>query len=433
VHKTVCELCQNVGGAYKALDKPGKWIHSLCASWIPEIYFLDSKKTSLMTTSRLDKKRFRLKCALCSGKGACIECKHGKCRTAAHPWCVLHNPCGFTKRVIKDENNTMVWDIFCKTHASSVSEPLKPKPKSKIVQQLAAAPIPGSEIVDEKVKEKERIAKKALLASKSLPKLSMAHSVRKASTSVPKKPPSESVTDLTMQRSQETSNSTSTSIKDTKPDPVIVPEMAKDLTKSPPVTGKKIRGPYKKKGTSQTKGGDDDQDSEKKDKSVEKEKIKDKDKEKDREKEKEKYKVKDKDRDREQEKEKPGSINKVQFELPSKLKQAIKSDVTANEIIELETDPTLSSQASRSFTIQTLNEWPGQSEGEAMDLEHFWNVAAMQYPEDHSVQVSKHTLHCCCIILQYIVLYHFIVHYVTSHHITSHHIVLFCAVLQPAK
>ena len=396
MHKTVCELCQNVGGAYKALDKPGKWIHSLCASWIPEIYFLDSKKTSLMTTSRLDKKRFRLKCALCPGKGACIECKHGKCRTAAHPWCVLHNPCGFTKRVIKDEDNTMVWDIFCKAHASSVSEPLKPKPKSKIVQQLAAAPIPGSGIVDEKVKEKERIAKKALLASKSLPKLSMAHSVRKASTSVPKKSPSEPVTDLTVQRSQETSRSTSTSIKDTKPDPVIVPEMAKDLTKSPPVTGKKIRGPYKKKGMSQTKGGDDDEYSEKKDKSVEKEKIKDNDKEKEREKEKEKDKAKD--RDKEQEKERLVSINKVQFELPSKLKQAMKSDVTANEIIELETDPTLSSQASRSFTIQTLNEWPGQSEGEAMDLEHFWNVAAMQYPEDHSVQVSKPSFHCCYII-----------------------------------
>ena len=420
--KTVCELCQNVGGAYKALDKPGKWIHSLCASWIPEIYFLDTKKTSLMTTSRLDKKRFRLKCALCSGKGACIECKHGKCRTAAHPWCVLHNPCGFTKRVIKDEDNTMVWDIFCKTHASSVSEPLKPKPKSKIVQQLAAAPIPGSEVVDEKVKEKERISKKALLASKSLPKLSMAHSVRKASTSVPKKSLSEPVTDLTVQRSQETSSSTSTSIKDTKPDPVIVPEMTKDLTKSPPVTGKKIRGPYKKKGTSQAKGADDDEDSKKKDKSIEKEKIKDKDKEKDKEKE------EDKDKAKVQEKEKPVSINKVQFELPSKLKQAVKSDVTANDIIDLETDPTLSSQASRSFTIQTLNEWPGQSEGEAMDLEHFWNVAAMQYPEDHSVQVRKPALHCHpCTAFIALISYYIVLHYIASHIITSPYFVLSCS------
>ena len=40
------------------------------------------------------------------------------------------------------------------------------------------------------------------------------------------------------------------------------------------------------------------------------------------------------------------------------------------------------------YSILTLNEWPGQSEGEAMDLDHFWNVAAMQYPEDHPPAVS---------------------------------------------
>lgn len=390
VHKTVCELCQNCGGAYKALDKPGKWIHSLCASWIPEIYFLDTKKTALMTISRLDKKRFRLKCALCSGKGACIECKHGKCRTAAHPWCVLHNPCGFTKRVVKDEDNTMVWDIFCKTHASSVSDPIKPKPKSKIVQQLAAAPIPGSEIIiDEKVKEKERIAKKALLASKSLPKLSMAHSVRKSSSSsVPKKNQSESVTDLTIQQNQESSSSVSIAMKDIKPDLPSAQEVTKIQSNSPSVTGKKIRGPYKKKGSSQIKGGDDDDDdSEKKCKSVEKEKMKEKDKDKDRDKEKEKVNGK------ELVKGKQISFNKVQFVIqPKQQKEIIRSDVTTNEIIEIDTDPTQTSQNSKSFSIQTLNEWPGQSEGEAMDLEHFWNVAAMQYPEDHTIEVINLSL-----------------------------------------
>ena len=391
VHKTVCELCQNCGGAYKALDKPGKWIHSLCASWIPEIYFLDTKKTALMTINRLDKKRFRLKCALCSGKGACIECKHGKCRTAAHPWCVLHNPCGFTKRVIKDEDNTMVWDIFCKTHASSVSEPIKPKPKSKIVQQLAAAPIPGSEIiVDEKVKEKERIAKKALLASNSLPKLSMAHSVRKASSSVPKKNQSESVTDLTIQQNQESSSSISIAVKEIKADLPSTQEVTKVLSNSPSLTGKKIRGPYKKKGSSQVKGGDDDDDdSEKKCKSVEKEKIKEKDKDTEKEKEKEKEKANEKDLA----KGKQISVNKVQFVVqPKQQKEIIKSDVDANEIIEIDSDPTQLSQNLKSFSIQTLNEWPGQSEGEAMDLEHFWNVAAMQYPEDHTIEVINPTL-----------------------------------------
>lgn len=35
------------------------------------------------------------------------------------------------------------------------------------------------------------------------------------------------------------------------------------------------------------------------------------------------------------------------------------------------------------YPLLSLIEWPGQSEGEAMDLDHFWNVMSMSYPEDH--------------------------------------------------
>ena len=51
-------------------------------------------------------------------------------------------------------------------------------------------------------------------------------------------------------------------------------------------------------------------------------------------------------------------------------------------------DPTDTLESTVNYSILTLNEWPGQSEGEAMDLDHFWNVAAMQYPEDHPAAVS---------------------------------------------
>jgi hypothetical protein len=37
----------------------------------------------------------------------------------------------------------------------------------------------------------------------------------------------------------------------------------------------------------------------------------------------------------------------------------------------------------------TMSEWPGQAEGEAMDLEHFWNIVSMQYPEDHPPEVGS--------------------------------------------
>jgi hypothetical protein len=85
-----CELCSNFGGSYKPIDKPGKWVHALCYAWIPEIYFNGSAYGSdaFLVTSKLDKKRFKLKCALCRGskKGAGIQCSYGRCTTAAHPW-----------------------------------------------------------------------------------------------------------------------------------------------------------------------------------------------------------------------------------------------------------------------------------------------------------------------------------------------------------
>ena len=40
------------------------------------------------------------------------------------------------------------------------------------------------------------------------------------------------------------------------------------------------------------------------------------------------------------------------------------------------------------YPLLTMSEWPGQAEGEGMDLDHFWKVAAASFPEDHSPEVS---------------------------------------------
>jgi len=45
--------------------------------------------------------------------------------------------------------------------------------------------------------------------------------------------------------------------------------------------------------------------------------------------------------------------------------------------------------APKTFPIRSMSEWPGQAEGEAMDLDHFWNVVGSAYPEDHSTEVRK--------------------------------------------
>ena len=90
---TTCELCSNTGGAYKPVDRPGKWIHSLCATWVPEVFVSENNGNSIYTLSHLDKKRFKLKCTLCNtSKGASVQCSYGKCVTPAHPWCAIHMP-----------------------------------------------------------------------------------------------------------------------------------------------------------------------------------------------------------------------------------------------------------------------------------------------------------------------------------------------------
>lgn len=127
-----CALCPYPGGAFYATDD-GKWIHAFCCGWIPgvkevdsknkrqqnipieaieekctidsaeafsttlsehqisstleEIFFNDSRVQSLLS---VDPGRFTLKCSLCSYRsGACLQCDHGKCPAAAHPYCIL--------------------------------------------------------------------------------------------------------------------------------------------------------------------------------------------------------------------------------------------------------------------------------------------------------------------------------------------------------
>ena len=119
-------------------EKPGRWVHVLCSFWIPEIFEVVTPQHKAadmppmhLNMAYLDKKRYKLKCGLCSTKGACIQCCAGRCTIAAHPWCVVKNPRGFTRRIIKNDEGNMVWEVFCKAHAKAVSEPYKPRPKAK--------------------------------------------------------------------------------------------------------------------------------------------------------------------------------------------------------------------------------------------------------------------------------------------------------------
>ena len=306
--KTTCELCSHVGGAYKTTDK-GKWIHALCATWVPEVFIADvPQQPQPYTLHHLDKKRYKLRCALCNTtKGAAVQCSYGKCVTAVHPWCAIKRPeDGFTRRVVKNEEGETLWQVFCKNHAHGVTEPLKPKPKSKQMQQLAAAPI-----VDP-VEEEERKVQLRLVRRSGgrrsggfQPLFSMSHMVKKAQ--VGKQPA----------------------------------EAAPELAASQPAA---VGGRLRKKGRPRKQGGADEADED------------------------------DEDEDDDETEEDEPLV------------------AAAAAVAAAGAGAGAGAPAARTFPILTLNEWPGQSENEAMDLDHFWNVAAMHAPEDHSVEVR-----CACV------------------------------------
>lgn len=157
---TSCELCWNKGGAFRPCkDAPGhaatngadKWVHKLCATWIPEL----EEWPDAFSLLHLDQQRFGSSavCKVCapatwgtlknkhqkSHRGAWIQCFHGTCRTAVHPWCLLHNPCGFTKRTI---DNCV--EIYCPKHAEHVNDPTKAKATSLRQLRRFAVPVTSS-------------------------------------------------------------------------------------------------------------------------------------------------------------------------------------------------------------------------------------------------------------------------------------------------
>jgi hypothetical protein len=310
-------VCPFTGGAYKPTYKTGKWAHSLCCQWIPEIYVtVDNSKAQpgpCLSLNNIDKKRFKLRCNLChSNKGACVQCCYGRCVSAAHPWCILKNPQGCTKRVVIDPEGDTIWETFCKTHAESVSEPVKPKPKAKMQTPLIAEDSLAS-LPSAKKESKARHSDGGgytpykVQATANGRALSMAHALNFQATRL-----------LAPVASKDTHSSASSA------QPVINYE---ELDLSP----------------------EDDSDDE-------------------------------------------------DFGKPRKNKMVGRKGTKgpAGASTRTPAASAASAPAGRTFPILNMLEWPGISEGEPMDLDHFWNVISGYHPEDHTAEVSAPSLYTTC-------------------------------------
>lgn len=87
-----CELCPNKGGIFKETDV-GKWVHLVCALYVPGVAFGEVDHLSSVTLFEMNSMKWGAKtCSLCEDSrfarcGVCIGCDAGMCKTYFHVTC----------------------------------------------------------------------------------------------------------------------------------------------------------------------------------------------------------------------------------------------------------------------------------------------------------------------------------------------------------
>lgn len=88
----VCELCPNHGGIFKETDV-GKWVHLVCALYVPGVAFGEVDQLSSVTLFEMPYSKWGAKtCSICDDghyarSGVCIGCDAGMCKTYFHVTC----------------------------------------------------------------------------------------------------------------------------------------------------------------------------------------------------------------------------------------------------------------------------------------------------------------------------------------------------------
>ncbi|BES97574.1 Phd finger protein [Nesidiocoris tenuis] len=87
-----CELCPNFGGIFKETDV-GKWVHLVCALYMPGVAFGEVDKLQNVTLFEMSYTKWGQKaCSLCRDQrfartGVCVGCDAGMCKTYFHVTC----------------------------------------------------------------------------------------------------------------------------------------------------------------------------------------------------------------------------------------------------------------------------------------------------------------------------------------------------------
>ncbi|KAA6369156.1 MAG: hypothetical protein EZS28_035317, partial [Streblomastix strix] len=84
-----CQLCHHFGGALSEINGGKAWVHTCCAIYIPEIYFVEGGYAEIGAIKR---QRFGQQCYACNlPKGAVIKCSVASCNNHFHVHCGVRN------------------------------------------------------------------------------------------------------------------------------------------------------------------------------------------------------------------------------------------------------------------------------------------------------------------------------------------------------
>ncbi|XP_068140120.1 PHD finger protein 14 isoform X1 [Drosophila tropicalis] len=115
-----CELCPNRGGIYKETDV-GKWVHLICALYVPGVAFGEVEQLSSVTLFEMQYSKWGAKvCSLCENSlfartGVCIGCDAGMCKTYFHVTCAQE--AGFLIEAHHEDDAADPFYAHCKVHS----------------------------------------------------------------------------------------------------------------------------------------------------------------------------------------------------------------------------------------------------------------------------------------------------------------------------
>ncbi|XP_016656123.1 PHD finger protein 14-like isoform X3 [Acyrthosiphon pisum] len=124
IENPTCELCPNFGGIFKETDC-GKWVHLVCALYIPGICFGEVTTLSRLELFKNTTPQWGNKsCTLCkdfrfSSTGMTISCDAGMCRTSFHVTCAQREG-GLSDSTDPETDQTDPFYAHCKLHVDKI-------------------------------------------------------------------------------------------------------------------------------------------------------------------------------------------------------------------------------------------------------------------------------------------------------------------------